>query len=168
MKRIINVYTISVVLLIISAIGICQNHKIESIHIDNNNGMSNSSVNVIFQDSQGIMWFGTWDGLNRYDGHKFEQYLSKTKESTTLPHPVIRDIQEEDSLHLWITTDGGISRFNKANGESTRFLLDSPVQLHYGEKAFKCTIDRKGHIVANYNTGKIYLYSKASQLKCGR
>lgn len=130
------------------------NHKIESIHIDNNNGMSNSSVNVIFQDSQGIMWFGTWDGLNRYDGHKFEQYLSKTKESTTLPHPVIRDIQEEDSLHLWITTDGGISRFNKANGESTRFLLDSPVQLHYGEKAFKCTIDRKGHIVANYNTGK--------------
>ena len=162
MKRIINVYTISVVLLIISAIGICQNHKIESIHIDNNNGMSNSSVNVIFQDSQGIMWFGTWDGLNRYDGHKFEQYLSKTKESTTLPHPVIRDIQEEDSLHLWITTDGGISRFNKANGESTRFLLDSPVQLHYGENTFKCTIDRKGHIVANYNTGKIYLYSKAS------
>lgn len=47
MKRIINVYTISVVLLIISAIGICQNHKIESIHIDNNNGMSNLLAELI-------------------------------------------------------------------------------------------------------------------------
>lgn len=164
MKRIINVYTISAVLLIISSIAICQNHRMESLHLDNNNGMSNSSVNVIFQDSQGIMWFGTWDGLNRYDGHKFEQYLSKTKDSTTLPHPVIRDIQEEDSLHLWITTDGGISRFNKASGKSTRFLLNSPVQKHQGEKTFKCTIDRKGHIVANCNTGYIYIYYPLAEL----
>lgn len=71
MKKVINVYIFSFTFLIICAIGICQNQKTSSLHLDNNNGMSNSSVNVIFQDSQGIMWFGTWDGLNRYDGHKY-------------------------------------------------------------------------------------------------
>lgn len=160
MKKVINVYIFSFTFLIICAIGICQNQKTSSLHLDNNNGMSNSSVNVIFQDSQGIMWFGTWDGLNRYDGHKFEQYLSKSIDSTTIPHPVIRDIYEEDSLHLWITTDGGICRLDKTSGKAKRYLLDGPKQLHYGENTFKCIIDKKKRIIANYNTGKLYIYSK--------
>ena len=51
--------------------------SVEYYHLNNNNGLSNSAVNTIFQDSENIMWFGTWDGLNRYDGTLFEQYGHK-------------------------------------------------------------------------------------------
>ena len=40
--------------------------------LDNTAGLSNSSVNCIFQDSQNLIWIGTWDGLNRYDGSSFK------------------------------------------------------------------------------------------------
>ena len=157
MKRSLNVYIVFIVIVMTAAIGISQNNKLETLHLDNDNGMSNSSVNVIMQDMQGIMWMGTWDGLNRYDGHQFSQYLSNSNDTSTLSNPVIRDIQEEDSTHLWITTDGGINRFDKTTGKARRFLLDSPSLLHSRENAFRCAIDKKGHIVANYYGGKLYL-----------
>lgn len=74
-------------------------------HLDSS-GMSNSSINIIHQDRSGVIWIGTWDGLNRYDGNKYTLYNSILNDSTTLTHPVIRDIQEEELLpsmdsHRW-------------------------------------------------------------------
>src|SRR5512138_913143 len=43
-------------------------------HLGIEQGLSQSSVNVIFQDSRGFLWFGTQDGLNRYDGYSFKTY----------------------------------------------------------------------------------------------
>lgn len=42
--------------------------------ITTEDGLSNSSVNCIFQDTGGMMWFGTWDGLNVYDGHRLRVF----------------------------------------------------------------------------------------------
>src|SRR3712207_15608 len=95
-------------------------------HLDNNQGMSNSSINDIFQDSEGVVWIGTWDGLNRYDGSEFTRYHSSTNDSTTLSHPVISNIAEEDSVYLWIVTNWGLNRFNKQSGKSVRYYLNIP------------------------------------------
>ena len=46
--------------------------KYSTQQLDNTNGLSNSSVNAIFQDSENLLWIGTWDGLNRYDGSSFK------------------------------------------------------------------------------------------------
>ena len=42
--------------------------------LDNRNGLSNSAVNAILQDKDELLWIGTWDGLNRYDGAHFNVY----------------------------------------------------------------------------------------------
>ena len=44
--------------------------KLRFKHISNEQGLSNSTLEAIFQDSRGLIWFGTRDGLNRYDGQE--------------------------------------------------------------------------------------------------
>lgn len=132
-------------------------------HLDNNQGMSNSSVNVIYQDRIGIVWIGTWDGLNRYDGNKFTQYRSVANDTTTLSHPVIRDIQEEDSLRLWIVSDWGLNRFDKRSGLSRRYFLHSPKESHFTERGFQCAVSPRGRVVANFANGPLHIFDKESE-----
>ena len=50
--------------------------------LDTREGLSNSTVNCIFRDSQGYVWFGTSYGLNRYDGYRFRTYYSYDRDTT--------------------------------------------------------------------------------------
>src|SRR3954451_3315458 len=67
-------------------------------------GLSNNSVTCIFQDHKGFMWFGTYDGLNRYDGYSFKVYRHGLTEQNTLPNNRIAAIAEDSLQRLWIGT----------------------------------------------------------------
>ena len=86
-------------------------------------GLSQSSVRVIFQDSRGFMWFGTEDGLNRYDGYNFKTF----KPDPDVPHSLsdrwINSIVEDPSGMLWIATRlGGLSRYDPRSEEFSHYL----------------------------------------------
>ena len=66
------------------------------LRLSNNDGLSNSSITTIFQDSNGLIWVGTWDGLNVYNGAEFENYRSNRQDSSSITNPVIRQIFEEN------------------------------------------------------------------------
>jgi diguanylate cyclase (GGDEF)-like protein len=69
-------------------------------------GLSQQAVNTIVQDSEGFMWFGTEDGLNRFDGYEFRQLRHERSNDRTLPNGWISSlVASEDGL--WIGTDGG-------------------------------------------------------------
>src|SRR5690606_41513707 len=70
-------------------------------------GLSNNYVTKIFQDRHGFMWFGTYDGLNRYDGYQFKVYKNQPDNAATLPDNRIIDIIEDASGHIWVATKGG-------------------------------------------------------------
>ncbi|MBC7888761.1 MAG: response regulator [Ferruginibacter sp.] len=76
------------------------------------NGLSNNSVTAIFKDRKGFMWFGTFDGLNRYDGYSFKVFRNKFNDSASLPHNYIYAINEDLYNNLWIGTGQGISIYN--------------------------------------------------------
>lgn len=79
------------------------------------------TVYSILQDSKGFMWFGTSNGLVRYDGHAFTTYTHKPADSTTLSDSFVRDVIEDRQGFLWINTlNGGLNRFNPANGQTVR------------------------------------------------
>lgn len=76
------------------------------------NGLSQSSVIAIHQDRIGQMWFGTRDGLNKYDGNKFMIFRNKPKDSTSISNNDILSILEDKSGLLWVGTYNGLNCYN--------------------------------------------------------
>ncbi|MEQ9147600.1 MAG: two-component regulator propeller domain-containing protein [Cytophagales bacterium] len=76
-------------------------------HLGIEEGMSQNQVNAITKDQFGFMWFGTWDGLNRYDGHNFKVYKHKAFDTTSLSSNFISNILNDSKGRLWIGTNGG-------------------------------------------------------------
>jgi PAS domain S-box-containing protein len=94
-------------------------------HLTTSDGLSQSSVTAILQDRRGFMWFGTRDGLNRYDGNDFVVYKNKAEDPESLSANLITDLMEDDQGHLWIATyTGGVNKFEPATERFTRYRHD--------------------------------------------
>ncbi len=85
--------------------------------------MSQNSVRCILQDKQGFMWFGTYDGLNRYDGYEFKIYRNVLGDSFSLSHNSITSLLEDSSGMIWVGTVRGLNRYDPAQGKF--YLLDT-------------------------------------------
>ena len=101
------------------------NRSIRFEHISLEQGLSQSVVNVIFQDHKGFLWIGTQDGLNRYDGYSFKVYKPESENESSLSDGWITDIVEDQQGYLWIgTRQGGLNRFDPRSGLFTVFRHD--------------------------------------------
>jgi len=77
-------------------------------------GLSQNNVTCILKDKQGFMWFGTLDGLNKYDGYSFTVYRNDPDNVQSLGHNYIQTIFEDKKGRLWIgTREGGLSLYNR-------------------------------------------------------
>jgi ligand-binding sensor domain-containing protein/two-component sensor histidine kinase len=86
------------------------------------NGLSHNKVNCILRDQRGFMWFGTNDGLNRYDGHNFVIFRYEPGNSASISGNIINDMLEDEQGVLWIATaDGGLSRYDYKLPPSKQF-----------------------------------------------
>lgn len=85
-------------------------------------GLSQSSAHTIFQDSRGFLWFGTEDGLNRYDGYSFKVYKHDPDNDASISDGWINAITEDQNGYLWIGTRlGGLNRYDPLTGEFTTY-----------------------------------------------
>ncbi|MCW3117995.1 MAG: response regulator, partial [Chitinophagaceae bacterium] len=91
-------------------------------HLDLNNGLSQNNVMCILQGSRGFMWFGTRDGLNKYDGYKFTTYKNVAKDSNSINNNFITGMVEDAEGIIWIATrGGGLNRYDKQKEAFTHF-----------------------------------------------
>src|ERR1700761_7451791 len=93
-------------------ISLAQISDVRFRHLSNEQGLSNSTVNCIFQDSRGFIWLGTRDGLNRYDGVSFVVYKNDEKKSASISDNFINCIYEDSRHMLWIGTSYGLNCFD--------------------------------------------------------
>lgn len=112
-------------ILLICLISFCysraQNIKFE--HYNDDNGLSHNSVRHIVQDKKGFLWFGTFSGLNRFDGYQFKTYLSSSPGENKLHNDDITALElDEKSNHLWIGTRKGLTLFKMNTHVFTTFL----------------------------------------------
>jgi len=90
-----------------------QKQDLKSEQIGINEGLSQSTVRCIFQDKKGFMWFGTKDGLNRYDGYKFIVLKKNPQIQNSLSSNDIKAITDDQEGNLWIATwEGGLNHYN--------------------------------------------------------
>lgn len=135
-------------------------------NLTNDKGLSNSSVTVIFQDSEGLMWFGTWDGLNVYNGREFKVFKPDPANSNSISNNIIRDITEEKEGIMWIATDFGINRFDKKRNKFTRFFSDGENYNISTEREFLIARDNEGKIFsAIYGRGIFYFDDKTEKFE---
>jgi ligand-binding sensor domain-containing protein/signal transduction histidine kinase len=90
-------------------------------HLTTKNGLSHNTVTAIIQDAKGFMWFGTEDGLNRYNGYSVDVYKHDPADETTLSHSRIRCLFEDKDGTLWIGTDEGLDYFDLSTEKFVRF-----------------------------------------------
>ncbi len=75
-------------------------------------GLSQSSVYAIAQDSLGYIWLGTFDGLNRFDGYSFKVFYHDSHDPDSLVHDWISDLAAGDDGQLWVGTVAGLDRYD--------------------------------------------------------
>lgn len=85
--------------------------RAQSIHFDRldiNDGLSQNTVTSIIQDDKGFMWFGTKDGLCRYDGKSFKTFMHDPRLTTGLGNSLIKCLVEDHDRRIWVGTDSGL------------------------------------------------------------
>ena len=80
-------------------------------------GLSQSTVETIYQDSKGYIWIGTNDGLDRYNGYDFKHYKYDKYNQNSIANNYIVDIIEDKDGYIWVSTIGGLSRINADTDE---------------------------------------------------
>ena len=114
-------YSLIVFLLCLTGLASLAGEQYSIERLSNENGLSNSSVNCFCEDSRHRLWIGTWDGLNVYDGRKFQIYRHKRNFSESIGNNIIRQIIEQDSLTMWIVTNDCVSRRDERTGRFSNF-----------------------------------------------
>ena len=85
-------------------------------HLGVDDGLSQSTVAAITQDREGFLWFGTDDGLNRYDGTGFAVYRHVQGEPRSLASSRVLHVLEDRRGTLWVASQGGLQWFDRAAG----------------------------------------------------
>lgn len=97
-------------------------------------GLSNNAVTCIHKDHNGFMWFGTYDGLNRYDGYSFRVFRNTVGDSTSLSENHIYCINSDNENNIWVGTGKGVSVYDPGRGafftpRFTRFTSSESIPL---------------------------------------
>jgi two-component system sensor histidine kinase ChiS len=132
--------------------GMVQNLRFEPISVER--GLSHSTVNCILQDSKGFMWFGTDDGLNKYDGHSFTVYRHSPDDPQSLSHNQVWSLFEDTSGVLWVGTyGGGLNRFDRDTGQFARYDAEDFQNVTDEPEEFRNVIEAIGE----YPTGVLWI-----------
>lgn len=122
-------------------------------------GLSQSTVEAIFQDSNGYIWIGTNDGLNKYNGYKFEKYNHDIYDKNTISSNYIVDIVEDNEGYIWVSTTNGLNKINPQNDTITRYFSESNNGSLSNDRICEILVTKTGDILVTTSDG-LNLYNK--------
>ena len=123
-------------------------------HLSIEEGLSQSVVNAIAQDRGGFLWFGTQDGLNRYDGYSFTIFKADPADPQALADDWITALQADEDGSLWIgTSQGGLHRYDGATGRILRFADDPELNSLSAASIHSLFIDSQNTLWIGANYG---------------
>ena len=112
-KKLITTTLVGITVLTpINKLSYAQSKNLIFNNINIEQGISQSTIEAIFQDSEGYIWLGTNDGLNRYNGYEFKIYNYEEYQNS-ISHNGITDITEDKYGNIWVNTVSGVNKINK-------------------------------------------------------
>lgn len=112
-------------------------------------GLSQSVVNCIFQDSKGYIWFGTQNGLNKYNGYIFEVFTYNPNDTNSIANNWINGITEDKEANLWIATKGGLVKYTRKEKRFTKIRYTSPFNVLATDCVYDVKCAKNGNILIN-------------------
>ena len=154
---------ITFILLLLQITTSAQFHKKVEI-ITTDNGLSQNVVKTIVQDSKGFIWFGTNDGLNRYDGYEFQIYKNDFHNNNSLTNNIVECLLEDNQHNLWIGTSGGLSKLNLLKEKFEQNSLPDKLIRTLNNKSVTCLeLDLNNDLWIGTNSGLCKLVTKSNE-----
>jgi len=142
--------------------------KIEFEHIGEEQGVT-KVLQCVFQDSKGFLWFGSAiNGLYRYNGYEFKQYLHDFRDKSSLSdNNIDRVFLEDSSGDFWFNADGELSRYNRMSDNFSHFVQDPDNKFSIGPGMVESVIQDKDGLIWIRSAGdgpglSVYDRSKSS------
>ena len=144
---------------------IVEGRDIRFRRLSNPQNLSHVRVESIVQDTQGFMWFGTWNGLNRYDGYKFKVFKHEPGNPKSLSGVYVYSLFKDHSGNLWVGTDGFLDRFDPETESFTHYKLDESVTNRLASIVTHISEDSIGKLWLSTLNGLFRLDPKSGELK---
>ncbi|RYF94035.1 MAG: hypothetical protein EOO00_05725, partial [Chitinophagaceae bacterium] len=129
-----------------------QDIDLHFVNFSSRDGLSSSTVNAVIKDRYGFMWFGTDDGLNRFDGIRFTVYRHNVNDSTSLRSSRVLALYEDRDGNIWVGTSASLSMYDRKRNSFNH------INLTNGNAARALCGDSKGNLwVGSY--GGVYKYN---------
>ena len=120
------------------------------------NGLANNAVTSVYKDKRGLMWFGTYDGVSRFDGYNFSNYRNEPNDANSLINNRVVSICGTQN-EIWIGTKNGISVYSYLTNQFSKRYCINP------KTAKKELIDVAINAIKNYKSN-IYIASAGKGL----
>jgi ligand-binding sensor domain-containing protein/signal transduction histidine kinase len=114
-----------------------------------NEGLSQSVVNCVFQDSKGYIWFGTQNGLNRFNGETFDVYSYNPADSNSISNNWIYNIAEDKEGNLWVGTKGGLNKYSASKNSFERIDYQTGFEYDITQYFYDIICLKNGNMLIN-------------------
>ncbi len=123
-------------------------------------GLTQGRISCIIEDQRGFMWFGTADGLNRYNGYSFKGYKKEDQNPYSIPGNSIKCIAEDKEGNLWIGTENGLAVLDICSERFTTFTeSDSILDYHGANQIIAISIDQNNNVWCSTNGAGIFKFN---------
>lgn len=155
MKKTVITFIVLILGFICCAQAIDEHYYFKSL--SSQNGLSQNTVSAIIQDSKGFMWFGTKDGLDRYDGISFRHFKYDRTNPGSLGNNFVRSLYEDVEGNIWVGTDAGVYIY----------YPEKDIFQHFVELSDKNTrVERAVDMILGDNQGRVWIAAEAQDLFC--
>ncbi len=114
------------------------------VHYTTDQGLSSDFIKDIVKDRQGFLWVATLNGLNRFDGHGFRQFLHDPKSPNSLPENFVKEISLAPDGSLWTSSNKGICRIDPGTLDFHRFILPENLDTLENDGTGRVVFDKDG------------------------